>query len=100
MEDVSLIIRADHFGLYHAADQAIEEGFEAGLLTTATLAGAGAWWREAVALARAYSHWEIGLEVQLHCDAVGGAWGPVSGRALVPSLVDREGDFPPAFSES
>jgi predicted glycoside hydrolase/deacetylase ChbG (UPF0249 family) len=100
MEDVSLIIRADHFGLYHAADQAIEEGFEAGLLTTATLAGAGAWWREAVALARACPHWEIGLEVQLHCDALGGAWGPVSGRTLVPSLVDRGGDFPPTLHES
>jgi predicted glycoside hydrolase/deacetylase ChbG (UPF0249 family) len=98
MEDISLIIRADHFGLSHTANQAIEEGFEAGLLTTATLSGVGLWWREAVELARAHTHWEIGLDVQLHCDAKGCAWGPVCGRALVPSLVNCEGDFPTTLS--
>jgi hypothetical protein len=100
MDGISLVIRADDFGLYHAANQAVEEGFEAGLLTCATLAGAGPWLREAVALAHAHPNWELGLEIQLHCEAVGCAWGPISGRALVPSLVTQAGDFLPRLSDT
>jgi predicted glycoside hydrolase/deacetylase ChbG (UPF0249 family) len=100
MDGISLVIRADDFGLYHAANQAVEEGFETGLLTCATLAGAGPWLREAVELSHAHPGWEVGLEVQLHCDAAGCAWGPVAGRALVPSLVTQTGDFPPRLSDA
>jgi YdjC-like protein len=100
MEGTSLIIRADDFGLYHAANQAIEEGFEAGLLTSATLAGAGPWLREAVALLHEHPQWEVGLELQLNCGGAGCSWGPVAGRVLVPSLVTHTGDFPPQLSDS
>jgi predicted glycoside hydrolase/deacetylase ChbG (UPF0249 family) len=99
MDGVSLIIRADDFGLYHAANQAIEEGFETGILTSATLAGAGPWLSEAVSFLQDHPTWEVGLELQLHCTPSGCAWGPVAGRVLVPSLVTITGDFPPMVSE-
>jgi predicted glycoside hydrolase/deacetylase ChbG (UPF0249 family) len=99
MAGITLLIRADEFGLYHAANQAIEEGFETGLLTCATLVGCGSWLREAVALIHAHSQWEVGLEVRLDCTATGCSWGPVSGRSLVPSLVTRAGDFPSRLIE-
>jgi predicted glycoside hydrolase/deacetylase ChbG (UPF0249 family) len=99
MAGATLIVRADYFGLSHAANQAIEEGFEAGMLTSCTLAGCGSWLREAVELIQAHPLREVGLEIQLHCGASGCSWGPVSGRALVPTLVTRTGDFPPRLSE-
>jgi predicted glycoside hydrolase/deacetylase ChbG (UPF0249 family) len=93
MDTISLIVRADDFGLCHAANQAIEEGFEAGLLTCASLAIACPWVAEAVALARAHPEWEIGLQLVLTCPVAGCRWGPVAGPTAVPSLTDATGAF-------
>src|SRR5437763_12781332 len=98
MDAICLIVRADDFGLCHAANQAIEEGFEAGLLTCASLAVACPWVAEAAALARAYPEWEIGLQLLLSCPVRGCRWGPVAGPAAVPSLVDATGAFCPQLA--
>jgi predicted glycoside hydrolase/deacetylase ChbG (UPF0249 family) len=98
MDAISLIVRADEFGLCHAANQAIEEGFEAGLLTCASLAVACPWAAEAVELARAHPEWEIGLQLLLTCPVRGCRWGPVAGPAAAPSLVDATGGFFPQLS--
>jgi predicted glycoside hydrolase/deacetylase ChbG (UPF0249 family) len=95
MDAISLIVRADDFGLCHAANQAIEEGFEAGLLTCASLAVTCPWVAEAAGLIRAHPEWEIGLQLVLTCQVRGCRWGPVAGAGAVPGLVDATGAFWP-----
>jgi hypothetical protein len=98
MDGVFLIVRADDFGLCHAANQAVCEGFEAGILTCASLAVVGPWVAEAADLIHAHPEWEIGLQLMLHCDTAGCRWGPVAGPAAVPNLVDATGNFLPQLS--
>src|SRR5919201_2124624 len=95
MNRLSLIIRADGFGLYHAANQAVCEAFETGLLTCASLAVVMPWAAEAAALARAHPGWEIGLQLVLTCSGAGCRWGPLAGAGTVPSLVEPTGTFAP-----
>ena len=95
MDTISLIVRGDDFGLSHAANQAIWEAFETGLLTCASLAVTGPWVAEAVDLARSHPEWEIGLQLGLSCRTASCRWGPVAGAAAVPSLVGPTGAFAP-----
>ncbi len=97
MTTTSLIVRGDDFGLCHAGNQAILEGFEVGVLTCASLVPAGPWVAEAAALVREHPEWEIGLQLMLHCPTAGCRWGPVAGAAAVPSLAEPTGAFPPAL---
>jgi hypothetical protein len=95
MHATSLIVRADEFGLCHAANQAILEGLESGVVTCATLMACGPWVAEAAELARSHPQWEVGLHLVLHCDTAGCRWGPVTGPAAVPGLVGPTGTFGP-----
>src|SRR6516164_1373230 len=97
LDTISLIVRGDHFGLCHASNQALWEGFEAGVLTCASLAVTGPWVAEAAVLAHDHQEWEIGLLLNVTCDTVGCRWGPVAGPSLVPSLVGPTGNFLPAL---
>jgi hypothetical protein len=94
MDTINLIVRGQEFGLCHAANQATCEGFEAGVLTCASLLVAGPWLAEAVALAHAHREWEIGLQLTLTCPTAGCRWGPVAPATLVPSLVEPTATFP------
>jgi predicted glycoside hydrolase/deacetylase ChbG (UPF0249 family) len=98
MASAHLIVRGDNFGLSHAANQAVEEAFETGILTCASLAVVGPWVAEAAALSHGHPEWEVGLQLLLHCLPGGCRWGPVAGPAVVPSLVDATGQFPPAVA--
>jgi predicted glycoside hydrolase/deacetylase ChbG (UPF0249 family) len=97
MDGIALIVGGDHFGLAHAANQAIEEAFETGMLTCASLAVVSPWAAEAVVLAGKHPEWELGLQLQLHSPTAGCRWGPVAGAAAVPSLVATTGHFHPTI---
>src|SRR5438045_2619303 len=92
---IRLAVLGDGLGLSHAGNCAIEEAFELGVLTCATLAPAGPWLAEAAGLLRDYPHWPVGLLLALECRSAGARWGPVAGAAAVPSLVRPTGDFGP-----
>jgi predicted glycoside hydrolase/deacetylase ChbG (UPF0249 family) len=98
MDAISLIVRSDEFGLCHAANQAIWEGFESGVVTCAALAVVGPWLAEAAGLIHEHPEWEIGLQLLLHCPTAGCRWGPAAGPAAVPSLVDARGSFLPQLA--
>jgi predicted glycoside hydrolase/deacetylase ChbG (UPF0249 family) len=97
---ISLIVRGDEFGLCHAANQAICEAFETGLLTCASLLVTTPWLAEACRLIREHPEWEIGLQLSLRCLTDGYRWGPVSGARAVPSLIDPQGAFPPVVPDA
>jgi predicted glycoside hydrolase/deacetylase ChbG (UPF0249 family) len=93
MSAISLLVRANDLGLCHAVNQAVAEGLEVGVLTSAALTVAGPWVAEAVDLVREHPNWEIGLQLSLTCSTLGCRWGPVAGPATVPSLVTPTGTF-------
>src|SRR2546421_3521077 len=93
-DGVQLIVWAQGLGLGHSVNQAIEEAFETGVLTCASVLAPGPWLAEAAALVRQYPEWEIGLQLSLTCETIGCRWGPVAGADKVPSLVESTGTFP------
>jgi hypothetical protein len=100
MNGISLIVRADDFGLCHASNQAVCEAFETGLLTCASLVVTTPWLAEAVKLVHDYPEWEIGLQLVLDSPTTGYRWGPVCSAQTVPSLVESAGTFPPSLSDA
>jgi predicted glycoside hydrolase/deacetylase ChbG (UPF0249 family) len=100
VSEIFLIVRGDGFGLCHAANQAIVESFETGLLTSTSLMAAGPWVTEAADFVHLNPHWEVGVELVLRCCTKGCRWGPVSGPSAVPSLVAPSGTFLAALPES
>lgn len=93
MNEIQMIVRADRFGLCHAANQAVCEAFETGILTCASLAIAAPWSAEAIRLMLEHPEWEVGLQLMLTCPSSACRWGPVAGANAVPSLVDPGGLF-------
>jgi hypothetical protein len=100
MASISLIVRGDYFGLSHAANQAICEAFDTGLLNCASLVVPGPWLAEAVALAHDHPEWEIGLQLLLESPTAAMCLGPVCGASSVATLVGPRGVFYPTLPET
>lgn len=77
---MALIINADDFGLTPGVNRSVVELHRAGVLTSATLMATGAFFEDAVSLARATPTLEVGCHVVL-VDGV-----PALEPAQVPSL--------------
>ncbi len=82
-----LIITSDDFGLSRGVNRAVEQGWDNGLLTGASIMPGAAAFGEAVKIARRNPGLQIGLHLTL-----------VQGRAVlppnaIPSIVDASGNF-------
>lgn len=82
-----LIITADDFGLSSGVNRAVEQGWQGGLLTCASLMPGETGFKEAVKIARRNPGLQVGLHLTL-----------VQGRAVlppeqIPALVDAQGNF-------
>ena len=84
-----LIVTADDFGLDLAINEAVEQAFDAGSLTAASLMVGQSAAADAVARARRLP----GLRVGLHVTLTGGA-RPLLPPQRVPDLVDADGRLP------
>jgi hopanoid biosynthesis associated protein HpnK len=82
-----LIVTADDFGMNFAVNEAVEQAYNDGILTCASLMMGGAAVKDAVERARRMK----GLGVGLHITLADGL--PVSPRRLVRGLTDQEGRF-------
>ncbi len=87
-----LITAADEFGLCHAANLAVFEMLEVGLLKSADWMAISAWSREAADYVLSHPGTDVGVHLTL---TVGGgrriAWRPLLGRKEVPGLFTPEG---------
>lgn len=83
-----LIINADDFGLSSGVNRAVEQAWQEGILTQASLMAGGEAFDEAVEIA----HRNPGLQVGLHLTLVQGR--PVLPPEQIPDLVGRDGRFP------
>jgi len=82
-----LIITSDDFGLSSGVNRAVEQGWQSGLLTCASIMPGAAAFKEAVDISRR----NPGLQVGLHLTLVQGK--SVLPPAGIPELVDGEGNF-------
>lgn len=82
-----IVFNADDFGRHSAINQAVRQGVEEGVLTSASLMPGEGAFGEAAEMARSLPGLEVGVHLTL-VDAV-----PVSDPARIPSLVDGEGRF-------
>lgn len=89
---MALIINADDFGLTPGVNRSVVELHRAGVLTSATLMATGAFFEDAVSLARATPTLEVGCHVVL-VDGV-----PALEPAQVPSLCPHGQWFRPKLS--
>jgi hopanoid biosynthesis associated protein HpnK len=87
-----VIINADDFGLSPGVNRGILDAFRHGILTSTTMLVNLRSFEDAVGLARRNPDLPVGIHLSL-------LWGaPVSDPSTVPSLIDRDGQFPRSLS--
>jgi len=95
---IPILIRCDDIGMCHAVNMAAKEVLETGIPVSMSVMVPCPWFSEAVELLKKYSNVSVGIHLTLNSEWKQYRWGPVSGAAAVPSLVDSIGNFFPSRS--
>jgi predicted glycoside hydrolase/deacetylase ChbG (UPF0249 family) len=93
-DDRVAIIHADDIGMCHAANLGAFEALRHGPATCGSIMVPCAWFQEAVELAKQSPELDLGVHLTLNAEWPHYRWGPVAGRAAVPSLLDDQGFLP------
>jgi predicted glycoside hydrolase/deacetylase ChbG (UPF0249 family) len=88
-----LVIQSD-IGMMHSINRASFEALEKKMVTTGAVLVPSPWFPEAARFAREHPDIDFGLHLALNSEWRPYRWGPVSEKALVPSLLDEDGYFP------
>lgn len=94
-----LILNADDLAVSHSEDIASLSALDNKFITSATVMAPCPWFTEVAAYAKAHPGSDLGLHLTLTSEWPTYRWGPVSPRALVPSLVGPDGYFYPNAKE-
>ncbi|HEY7034300.1 MAG TPA: polysaccharide deacetylase family protein [Thermomicrobiales bacterium] len=89
-----LILNADDFGVYHAANAAILRALTEGVVRSTTVMVPCPWGRHALRLLREHPEIPFGVHLTVVSEYDDYRWGPLTPRDKVPSLVDVDGYFP------
>lgn len=89
--DKILIVNCDDVGNSHAANVAVIDGMENGLITSGTIMVPCPWVPEIFAYAKAHPEKDFGLHLTHTAEWKGYKWGPVASKSEVPGLVDPQG---------
>ncbi len=95
-DKIPILIRCDDIGMSHAVNTAAEEMLKVGFPVSASVMFACPWYSEAVEMLKRYQNVSVGIHLTLNAEWRNYRWGPVSGSAIVPSLVDSQGYFFPS----
>lgn len=89
-----LVIHADDLGMSHAVNRATFEALEQGWITSSSILVPCPWFPDVVRFAKTHPEADLGIHLALNSEWTGFRWGPLSGAAQVPTLVDDAGYFP------
>src|SRR6266498_1105452 len=95
-DPVYLIIRTDDAGFSHSVNRALQRLLDTGLPLSVSVMFACPWYQETVAILKRHPEVSVGIHLTLNSEWKHYRWGPVSGSAAVPTLVDGDGYFFPA----
>jgi hypothetical protein len=93
---VSLLIRTDDVGMSHSVNMAMQRLVSTGMPISVSVMFACPWYQEAVEILKRHSNVSVGIHLVLNSEWKNYRWGPVTGGAAVPSLVDENGYFFPS----
>jgi chitin disaccharide deacetylase len=89
VQDRFLIVNADDFGRSESINQGIAQAFQRGILTSASIVATGDAFNSAVALSRELNGLGVGMHLVLN------EHPPALPPAEIPTLVTKDGRFPP-----
>jgi predicted glycoside hydrolase/deacetylase ChbG (UPF0249 family) len=95
-DSVALLIRCDDIGMSRSVNMAAKKVLETGLPISFSVMVPCPWFEDAVALLKQYPQASVGIHLTLNSEWKQYRWGPVSGKHMVPSLVDSMGNFFPS----
>src|SRR5438093_9562159 len=93
---VSLIIRTDDVGMSHSVNMAMQKLVSTGMPVSVSVLFVCPWYQEAVEILKQHPNVSVGIHLALNSEWKNYRWGPVTGSAAVPSLVDENGFFFPS----
>ncbi len=88
-----LLIRCDDIGMCHTVNMAVKKLIETGIPFSTSVMFTCPWYKEAVEILKNNPQISVGIHLVLNSEWKNYKWGPVAGRATVPSLVDSNGYF-------
>ena len=94
-----VMLRADDFGMSHAVNMALDDMVKSGIPFNASVMMVTPWVQEAADILKEAPQVSIGLHLTLTSEFEQLKWGPISGKAAVPSLVDERGYFHTSVSD-
>ncbi len=94
-----ILLRLDDVGMNHSVNSAIARVAESGIPFSASVMFACPWYQEAVEILRKHPQVAVGVHLTLNSEWRNYRWGPVLGKAGVPTLVDSVGYFLPSTTE-
>ncbi len=94
-QEIRLIIRGDDMGFSHAANEAIIECYQKGIMTTVEIMPVTPWFPEVVKLCNENPDLDVGIHLALTSEWTNLKWRPLT---MAPSLTDDNGYFFPMIS--
>ena len=94
--DINLIVRADDIGFCHAANAAIIDAYQNGIVQSTEIMAPCPWFMDAVRLLNENKGLDVGIHLTLNCEWANYKWGPVTNAK---TLVNKDGYFYSRASE-
>jgi len=93
------VLRLDDIGMNHSVNMAVEKVAATGMPFSVSVLFVAPWYQEAVEILRKNPQVTVGVHLALNSEWRGYRWGPVLGKAGVPSLVDSVGYLRPSVED-
>lgn len=95
-EKIPILIRCDDIGMCHSVNMAAWKVLETGIPVSMSVMTVCPWFNEGAEMLKHYPNVSVGIHLTLNAEWKQYRWGPVTGAAVVPSLVDSLGYFFPS----